>query len=306
MKAPDISIIIPHRDDHAGLERTITAVSRQDPSPLQIEVVVADNASTGGVEAVHSILGRHATAINGTARVIEAKEIGAGPARNAAAAVANGRILVFLVCDCLPRPNWLQAVIKAMDATPIAGGPVTVVRLADAQGPPSAAEAFDLLFGFDVPRSFRRDGLLLTANLAVRADAFRAIGHFRRAISEDMEWCNRAEAMGYPLRLEPAMEVAHVAMDSQKRLVARWDRITLETFLYRRERGLGNFGWLWYLMKVAASPALHAPRALLAQLGPGTGPAFRLHLCLLLTRIRWRRTAYGLRLVREKGLPSGW
>lgn len=294
---PAISIIIPHRDDHAGLNRTLAALAALDPQSPSFEVIVADNRSLGGLAVTAEAVRRSYAALAPRLRLIDAPEPGAGPARNAGAAVARGARLVFLDCDCLPPPGWLCAVAAALDGGPIAGGPVTVVPPPGSPAPLNAVQAFDLLFGFNVPASFRRDGLLLTANLAVRAPDFRAVGLFRQGVSEDMEWCDRARSIGYRPALDPAMALGHVAIDHEQRLIARWDRITRESWCYARERGRGRAAWLLYSAMVATSPLVHAPRALVAPLGPEAGPALRLALLALLCRIRWRRAMLGLRLM---------
>lgn len=293
---PAISIIIPHRDDAAGLGRTMAALARLDPASPEFEAIVADNGSAGGVASAEDVVAAHAgPALADRVRVVAAAPSGAGPARNAGAAVARGAVLAFLDCDCEPAAGWLLAVQSAAQDS-VVGGPVQVVRVAGPHAALQPAEAFDMLFGFHVPRSFRRDGLLLTANLAVPASLFAVIGPFRSGISEDMEWCHRAAAMGHPPRLVMALGVTHAALDSEAKLKARWDRVVRETWLYRKERGLGRAGWLWTVAVVAVSPLLHAPRAVFAPLGPGGSPTLRLRLLALLVRIRWRRAMLGLRL----------
>lgn len=303
--APAISIIIPHRDDHAGLARTLAALAGLDPRSPPFEVIIADNLSEGGLAAAEAVVRPWLKTLGGRIFLIEACEPGAGPARNAGAAVAIGDALVFLDCDCLPPVGWLLAAAAALDREAIAGGPVTVIPTPGSTKPLNTAQAFDLLFGFNVPESFRRDGLLLTANLATRADAFRTVGPFRTGVSEDMEWCNRARSCGYRPVVEHDMALAHVAIDSIDRLIARWDRIMRETWCYARERGHGRGDWLWYLAKLAASPLAHALRVLLAPLGAEAEPAVRVRLLVLLVRLRWRRAMLGLRLMAASGPPSG-
>lgn len=301
--APAFSLIIPHRDDLAGLARTLAALARLDAASPACELIVADNGSAAGLEAVAQVAAAAGLAM--PVRVIDAGAvIGAGPARNLAARVANGAALAFIDCDCLPPPGWLIAAAAALARHAVAGGLVQVMLPPGPARRASPAEAFDMLFGFNVTQGFARDGLLLTANLAVRAGVFRAVGDFRNHLPEDLDWCHRAAAQGHGLALVPGMALGHVALDDARRLAARWDRVMREAWAYHRLRGRGRASWLWYLAKVAASPLLHAPRALFGPIGPADR-RLRAGVLRLLLAIRWRRVATGVRVMRAADVPLG-
>src|SRR3546814_11159267 len=65
------------------------------------EIIVADNGSPGGKQALAALIGDHA-------RMVIVPEKGAGPARNGGVAQARGDILAFTDCDCLPDPERLE------------------------------------------------------------------------------------------------------------------------------------------------------------------------------------------------------
>src|SRR2546428_12079879 len=46
MPAPLISVVIPHLNQHSGLERCLTALRGQTLPPHEFEVIVVDNGST--------------------------------------------------------------------------------------------------------------------------------------------------------------------------------------------------------------------------------------------------------------------
>jgi len=81
-----------------------------------MEAIVADDNSACGLDAVI----RAAPCC----RVVPAPIQGAGPARNAAAAVARGEILAFIDSDCDPRPDWIENGARALAAYDFAGGHV--------------------------------------------------------------------------------------------------------------------------------------------------------------------------------------
>ncbi|QMW21472.1 glycosyltransferase family 2 protein [Sandaracinobacteroides saxicola] len=292
---PCVSVIIPHRDDVAGLARTLAALARLAPESPAFEVIVVDNGSRDAAAV---------RAVAGPARLVHCAQIGAGPARNAGVAVARGRRLAFLDCDCEPAADWLRAAPEA----PVVGGPVRVGLLDQGVRPPTAAAGFDLLFGFDSERSFRRDGLLLTGNLMVEAAVFAAVGPFRTGVSEDLDWCRRAAAMGFAPRLEAGLAVRHRAIDDEARLLARWRRVAREMWLTDRDAGRPVVASLWYQAKVALSPLVHQFRVLWHPALAGTGGRFRLAVGALLWRVRWARVAAVFSLVGRgsgRSIPLG-
>src|SRR5271166_1802289 len=99
--APLISVIIPHYNDLANLERCIGLLARQTLPRSQFEVVVADNNSRCGLDEVKRVCGR-------IAHVVPAPTQGAGAARNAAVAASRGQILAFIDSDCRPTATWLE------------------------------------------------------------------------------------------------------------------------------------------------------------------------------------------------------
>ena len=87
---PDVSVVIPHYNDPASLERVVHAVRAQDYAGA-VEIVVADDGSA------------EPPAIDGVRVVRQADEgFRAAAARNLGAAAATGEVLAFLDADtCL-------------------------------------------------------------------------------------------------------------------------------------------------------------------------------------------------------------
>lgn len=292
MKAPDFTIIIPHRDDPAGLGRTLAALMALSPASPTFDVIIADNCSKKGMEA-------KVTVTNGfplDLQIIVVDTPGAGPARNAGANIARGMRIAFLDCDCIPTSDWLCAMGNALDAYDVVGCPVVVTLNAKRVKHASATAVFDLLYGFQSQRSFTRDGLLLTANMATTKATFDAVGPFRSGLSEDRDWCERARQKGFRLFLLPEPEVAHVALDDPARLGQRWMRIMRETWHFHTTYGGGPFRWLAYCILVAMSPAVHGWRILYARETNGTSFLLKLRVFLMLVTIRSKRAMLGIAL----------
>jgi glycosyltransferase involved in cell wall biosynthesis len=287
-----VSVIIPHLNDMEGLQRTLAGLAAQ--TRLPDEVIVADNGSDAGMAAIVAT----ADAFPALAvQVIPAQARGAGPARNAGAAIARGDMLAFLDCDCLPAPDWIAR--GAALAGGIVGGPVTVFW----DGPPNAVAAFDLLFGFDVAASFRRHRHLLTANLWVSREVFALVGPFRTRVSEDVEWCWRADALQQRLRFDPHLAVGHRALDSYGALHRRWRRITRETHALHQERGRSRVRWCVTLGAILLSIPVHGLRVLFTRRISGLG--LRLETLAVLASIRLDRVRCGLEEMACSGSDRG-
>lgn len=171
-RAPLVSVIIPHYNDLDNLKRCIDLLAAQTVPRSQFEIVVADNNSSCGLNEVAGVCGAFA-------RVVRAPIQGAGPARNAAIATSCGDILAFTDSDCRPAPDWLErglAALSNIDAD-LVGGRVDV----DARDParPTAVEAFELVFAFNVKRYIERLGFSTAANMFVPREIFDRVGPFR-------------------------------------------------------------------------------------------------------------------------------
>jgi glycosyltransferase involved in cell wall biosynthesis len=80
---PLTSVIVPHYNDLARLDQCLAALLDQRTAG-RFEIIVADNASPCGLAEVERV-------IAGRARLGCCAEKGAGPARNAGVAAANGK-----------------------------------------------------------------------------------------------------------------------------------------------------------------------------------------------------------------------
>ena len=257
-----VSVIVPHYDDLARLDRCLDALARQDFPRDRYEIIVADNMTPAGREAVEAV-------IAGRARLVFQPERGAGPARNAGVAAAVGTMLAFTDADCLPEPGWLTAGIAALERFDFVGGAMTVAIEGD--GAKSGAEAFELVFAFDNRRYVERKHFTVTANLFCPRALFDRVGPFKVGVSEDLEWCLRARGLGYRIGYAPAAVAAHPARRDWAALRKKWQRMSAESYALEREKPLGRLRWAARSAALIPSIIAHAPRALTSDALSGAG-----------------------------------
>ncbi len=253
----DISVIIPHYNDLDRLSLCLDALTRQR-GVVPLEIIVADNGSPLDERV---LLER----INGRARLVHAPDRGAGPARNAGVAASTSAMLAFTDADCVPEPDWLANGITALSTGDLVGGQMTV--FVEHHGPKSAAEAFEAVFAFDNAAYVADKGFSVTANLFTRRDVFDRVGGFRVGVSEDLDWCRRATALGFRLIYCPDASVGHPARANWPQLKHKWLRIQSETFALGRP-GMANTltvllrAWAMPLSIVADLPKIWRSRLL--------------------------------------------
>ncbi|MDX2157810.1 MAG: glycosyltransferase [Hyphomicrobiaceae bacterium] len=274
-RQPLVSVIIPHLDDVDRLRMCAQAIEAQSLPRQHVEIVVGDNGSRCGIDAVQ----RAAP----SARLVSVAERGAGPARNHAVLAARGDVLAFTDSDCIPSREWLTEGLAALGHADMVGGAM-MVSVADPDRP-TGAEAFEMAMAFDNRRYVEEQGFSVTANLLVRRDVFEAVGGFRTGVPEDLDWCRRAATAGYTLSYAPRAVVSHPARQSFAALARKWRRLTDEA--WADQVGTPYARWLWAARAaaVAASPLLHGPRLMTTSRIPGIAPRARAAGVLLRLRI---------------------
>jgi glycosyltransferase involved in cell wall biosynthesis len=244
---PFVSVIIPHYNDLDHLQQCLKSLRRQTLPRECFEVIVADNNSVGGVRAVEQMAP--------DVRIVHASEQGAGPARNAGAALARGNVFAFIDSDCRADENWLREGISALERFDYVGG--QVITKIGQQRDTTPAEAVEAVFAFNFKKYIEKDGFAGTGNLFVPRAIFGRVGEFRAGVSEDIDWCRRANALGFRLGYaEPAI-VYHSARREWRELKRKWDRVLAETIGLARERPGWRLRWIAYTAVVGASPLVH-------------------------------------------------
>jgi GT2 family glycosyltransferase len=215
MSAPEISVIVPVYRQWELVPALLECLTAQSLGPGRFEILLVNNAAPEAPPAL---------ALPSNARILPGPVPGSYAARNAGAAAARGRWLVFTDADCLPDPGWLAAMIAALEARPgaLVAGPVQMIAPDD----PNAYASYDLVRGIPQARYIAR-GYAATASLAVEREAFRALGGFdaARRSGGDAEFCRRAGAAGHGLVLAPDAVVRHPCREDWEALATKARRI---------------------------------------------------------------------------------
>lgn len=210
-----VSVIVPVFRDWDLVPALLEALAAQTPGAGPFEILLVDNDAGAPPPA---------PALPGNARILACAAPGSYAARNAGAAAAGGAWLVFTDADCRPDPGWLAAFRPEMEETPAAllAGPVRMT----ASARPSAAAIHDLVRGIPQAAYVAR-GYAATANLAVPAAVFRALGGFdaARFSGGDADFCRRAGAAGHGIRLVAGACVAHPARADWAAIAAKARRV---------------------------------------------------------------------------------
>ena len=288
--APEASVIIPHYDQQDALRACLESVTRQSLSAERYEIIVADNGTPGGLDDLRAAFPE--------ARFVTAPERGAAPARNEGMAAARGRAFAFIDADCVADERWLEEGLASLAGADLSGGDVRVSVAAPES--PSPVECFESVFAFRQRMYVERKRFSVTANLFADARAARKTGGFRNGVAEDLDWCRRAQALGFHLSFNDRSIVVHPARREWPDLVQKWDRLIRE-----RWNGFGARGAarriLW--AGLAGATALSAGPHLWAIATSGRLKTTRQRLAAasVLARIRLWRAWRMLKLLRPIG-----
>jgi Glycosyl transferase family 2 len=196
-EAPALSFIIPVRDDAARLDECLRRIAEHVPAGGAVEIVVADNGSRDGSAAVARRFG---------ATVVELPGFRVGELRNRAAAAACGRILAFVDADNEIGADWIPAALDAL-RTPRVGA------VGAPYVPPTPSTWVQRLYDRlrRHPRGREAVDWLGSGNLAVRRDAFEAVGGFDATLEtcEDVDLCRKLRTRGYVLLADERMRNVH-------------------------------------------------------------------------------------------------
>jgi GT2 family glycosyltransferase len=189
-----ISVVIPVRDGMPWIEEQLHALSAQNGIG-NWEAVVADNGSADGTRDCV----QRWSARDPRVRLVDASaRPGAGPARNAGVRAARCSLVAFCDADDVVQPGWLEALREGLADSDLVAG---MFDMGSLNGRPQS---------HPIPPATKQLGFLpfgLGANLAVRRDAFEAVGGFRERLAaedqlelpvgEDVDLCWRMQLAGY-------------------------------------------------------------------------------------------------------------
>jgi GT2 family glycosyltransferase len=131
---------------------------------------------------------------------------------------------------------------------------------------------------------------------------FGKIGPFAGIqIAEDIEWGQRARALGCTFRYVPEMIVLHPARRSLRELYAKWDRHIRHFLNMAREKPAWRIRWIARALAVLGSPIVDVVTVFTSDRIQGGSTRFKASLVLL--AIRTHRACKTLSLLRtSKGV----
>jgi GT2 family glycosyltransferase len=223
-----VSVIVPHLNDYENLDACLTLLGAQSFPSDRTEVIIADNGSSRGLDAVRAIVGTRG-------QVIEVAERGAGPARNAGVRASRGDAIAFIDSDCRPDPHWLEEGLAELGLADFVGGRVDV--LVEDPRRMTAVEAFETVFAFQNESYVKGSNFTVTASMFVWRSVFDSVGGFVNGVPEDKDWCIRAVRQGYRIRFAPKSIVGHPARRTMPELKRKWRRLIIESCEGARREG---------------------------------------------------------------------
>lgn len=242
------SVIIPHYGDVAPLHICLNALATCTDRH-RVEIIVVGNDPV----PISAAFQRNHTGV----RFLHAPQPGAAHARNAGVAQARADILFFTDSDCIPDQAALTRVLASAPAHDILGGAVTATV---PQGQPlTSAQAFEAVFAFDQAAYVRKKGFSVTACLVTHRRVFDLVGGFKPNVSEDLDWCHRATAIGLAITYDPSIRVSHPCRSTWTGLRSKWRRLTAQTYALNAE---SRTKWIVKACLMPLSIAAHAPRIL--------------------------------------------
>lgn len=232
-----LSVVIACFNGAEALGRQLDALLSQRAS-ARFEVIVADNGSTDGSRELVERYRSRSEAV----RIVDASDSrGLAHARNVGAAAARGELLAFCDQDDEVAPGWLDAMADALAKHDVVAGRLEHDALNEpwaiaVRGRPQA----EGLVEWETPGS---PPFAFGCTLGVRRAVHEEMGGFDETFErgcEDVDYCWRLQAAGYPLVFEPSA-VTHYRLRHSLRGLFRQARAygESEAQLYRKHRALG-------------------------------------------------------------------
>lgn len=234
---PDYTVVVPAFDEEALLPRTLASLREaMAASPLRGEVVVCDNNSSDGTAAAARAAG---------ARVVFEPVNQISRARNAGAAAARGRWLVFVDADTTVPPPLLAEALQALESgRAVGGGSLLTIDGERGRGTALLERGWSAVS--------RVAGVAAGSFVFVRRDAFEAVGGFSGKVyaAEEIFLSRAVKRWGRRRGLPFLVLTAHPVVTSDRklrwyspwRLAATLLLLALCPFLARSRR----FCSLWY------------------------------------------------------------
>ncbi len=204
--APSVSIIIPTFNGASRIVNCLDAL-RDQVAQRNAEILVVDDGSTDNIaEVIQRYSG---------VRLISQANAGPAAARNHGAQEAHGAIILFTDDDCVPMPDWLDAMLEAFKDPDVVGAKgiyhTHQKRLAARFVQIEYEDRYRLMAGLSTI------DFIDTYSAAFRHDLFLEMAgydtSFPVACAEDIELSYRMSARGWKMKFVPSAIVYHTHPD---------------------------------------------------------------------------------------------
>lgn len=215
----EIDVVICTFNRASSLDAVLKNLARQESGHVGWRVLVVDNASTDHTASTVETHGRKGL-LPGLRRVVETVR-GLTAARLRGVQETTAPWIAFVDDDNLLAPGWLEAVGRAIEAHPDAGGIGGKVVLDWEEAPPSYLKEFGFCFAEqDHGNADCLVDSLAGAGMVLRRSALVECGWFDRPLiadrvgkklisGGDVEIAQRVRAAGYGLWFTPDAELMH-------------------------------------------------------------------------------------------------
>ena len=274
---PDVSIIILNWNTRDLLAQCIDTLG-QHMGSLTHEIVVVDNASTDGSQAMLQSRYPHVRLIQNDGNV------GFAAGNNRGMRESTGRAILLLNTDAFVTEGALQAMLRLADAQPKAGLIGAHLRNADGSFQasftpfPTLAREFLILSGLgrlllgkrfpsadpEVEKGPQVVDYVEGAALLVRREAFEQAGGLDEGFfmyAEEVDWCYSLRQAGWQVWYQPSARIIHLGGGSSKtrRTAREADLYRSRVRFFRKHYGLVPAAGLKALIygSVLAKQAVH-------------------------------------------------
>jgi hypothetical protein len=194
---PRVSFVVPVKDDAVRLGRCLESIRSNQDLVGALEVVVADNGSEDSSPEVARRTGAHVISLPG----LTVSEL-----RNRGASVAAAPVIAFIDADHEITRTWARDALDALSHDRV--GAVGALYRS-----PSNGTWVQGLYGAlrGVTRGRTDVAWLASGNLAVRREAFGAIGGFDASLvaCEDVDFCQRLRGAGWRIIGDERLDSIH-------------------------------------------------------------------------------------------------
>jgi cellulose synthase/poly-beta-1,6-N-acetylglucosamine synthase-like glycosyltransferase len=202
-----VSIIVPTFNGASRIDNCLDALLKQHAVEQDVEMLVVNDGSTDNTADV-------VTRYSGI-RLISQANAGPAAARNRGASEARGTIILFTDDDCVPMPNWLDAMTKPFDDPAVVGAKgvyrthqkslvarFVQIEYEDRYRMMADLDSIDFIDTYSA--AFRRDRFLEMTGYDTS---------FPVACAEDVELSYRMSARGWKMKFVPTAIVYHTHPD---------------------------------------------------------------------------------------------